>query len=427
VNSRRITSSMFLLAALAMVAPFSVAAGAPAPAGIAATPSVGVATPQAADRSARATIGIGDTKNQVIVHFRDRAAFRSDTAHRMFGQVVDENPDLNSRLLRVPDVSGAIRGLGHNPNVLFAEQNPLGEPAFDPNDPLYYSSQWHLGTWAATHGSNLRGAWDLTAGYKGAKIVIVDTGLDYTHPDFAGKNPTGYNFAENSSNWYDCFGHGTEVTGTAAATTNNGVGVAGVDMWTGIYVAKIYAGCTGNASAWTAAKAISETSAWAGTKVINISSRWLTYSAELDSAVQTARNRNVVVVAAAGNDNMSAAVYPAALSGVLAVAATDKNGARASFSNFGSNDVDVAAPGVGICTKNTGYLGGGYTCVDGTSFASPLVAGIAMLVRSRYPYDDEASIRARITAASYNPELGCWNCYSSSYGFGVVNAYYAAK
>jgi subtilisin family serine protease len=242
VGSRRITGSMFLLAALAMVAPFSVAAGAPELVGnAAATPSGIVATPQAADRSARATIAIGDAQNQVIVHFRDRAAFRSDTAHRTFGQVVDENPDLNSRLLRVPDVLGAITGLDHNPNVLFAERNPVGEPAFDPNDPLYYSSQWHLGTWATTHGSNLRGAWDLTAGYKGAKIVIVDTGLDYTHPDFAGKNPTGYNFAENSTNWYDCFGHGTEVTGTAAATTNNGVGVAGVDMWTGIYVAKIYA------------------------------------------------------------------------------------------------------------------------------------------------------------------------------------------
>jgi thermitase len=391
------------------------------------TPSVGAAVPQAADPSAPAGIAIGDAQNQVVVHFRDRAAFLTDTAHRDVGQVIDENSDMNSKLLRVRDVPGAIRGLQQNPNVLFAEVNSPAQLAQNPNDP-YYPSQWHLGSWGTTHGSNLQGAWDLTTGYKGAKIVIVDTGLDYTHPDLAGKNPTGYNFAEGSYNFWDCNGHGTEVAGTAAAVTNNALGVAGVDGWAGIYVAKIYSGCTGTGTTtWLIAKAISESSAWPGTQVINISTVFYSYSAEVDSAVQTARSRNVVVVAAAGNDNTNVAAYPAALRGVLAVAATDQSGARASFSNWGSNDVDVAAPGVGICTTRTGYLGGGYTCVNGTSFASPLVAGIAMLVRSRYPSDNEASITSRIIAASYNPELGCWKCYSNNYGFGVVNAYYAVR
>lgn len=388
--------------------------------------------PQAADRNARATIAIGDAKNQVIVHFRDRAAFRRDSAHQAVGQVIDQNPVLNSRLLRVPDVAGAIKGLSHNPNVLFVEQNTRGELAFDPNDPKY-SSEWHLGSWESTRGTNVRAAWDLTAGYRGGKIIIVDTGLDYTHPDLAGKNPAGYNFAENSTNWYDCNGHGTEVAGAAAASTNNGRDVAGVDMWAEIYVAKVYPACTKGqeTDVWIVAKGISQSSAWAGAKVMNISSRFVTYSKELDSAVQLARSRNIVVVAAAGNDNSNTAVYPAALSGVLAVAATDRNGRRAVFSNWGSNwgsyNVDVAAPGVGICTTQTAWLGGGSTCVDGTSLASPLVAGIAMLVRSRHPSESESSIRSRIIAASYNPELRCWKCYSNNYGYGVVNAYYAVR
>lgn len=365
--------------------------------------------------------------NQVIVRFKSHDAFRNDTAYLTSGRVLDENPDLNSRLMYVPDVGAARTALLRNPNVLAVEENGVATAQFNPNDPLS-PNQWHLSDWNSGRGSNLRNAWDLTAGYNGARIVIVDTGVDYNHPDLVGKNPLGFNFASNNNDWFDCNGHGTAVAGVSAASTNNRVGVAGADMWAQIYVARITASgdCSGTASFFSMAKAISQTSGWAGTQVINVSFAGYTYSSELDAAVQTARSRGVVVVAAAGNDNTSAPAYPASIVGVLGVGATDQNGNRASFSNFGSPSVDVSAPGVGIVTTRTSAQGGGYVSMNGTSFASPLVAGIALLVRSRYPNASEGTIRAWIQEASFNPQCG-WNCYTNAYGFGVVNAYFAAR
>jgi thermitase len=306
------------------------------------------------------------------------------------------------------------------------EENGVATAQFDPNDPGY-GAQWHLKGWGTHRGSDLRSAWNLTRGSTSARIVIVDTGMDFNHPDLRGKNPLGYNFASNNTDWSDCNGHGTAVAGTAAAVTNNLSGIAGADMLGQLYVARITPSgdCSGSASFFAMAKAISQSSGWSGTRVINVSFTGYTYSAELDAAVQTARSRNVVVVAAAGNDNISTRAYPASLPGVLGVGATDQNGNRASFSNWGAPNVDVTAPGVNIFTTRTGALGGGYTSMNGTSFASPLVAGIAMLVRTRYPGATEGTIRGWIQEASFNPTCG-WNCYTNSYGFGVVNAYWAA-
>lgn len=386
--------------------------------------------------------------NELIVQFRSREAARNDQEHQRLGQVLDETPDLNSKLLRVPDVSRAMEALQRNPNVRLVVENALIGPLYDPNDPWYQNQdQWHLREWNSTHGSNLRNAWNLSAGYRGARIVIVDSGVDPDHADLKGRNPLGWNFYEGNTNWADCLGHGTWVAGTAAAVTNNNAGVAGADMWAGIYVAKVMKACEDDGDVYTLAKAIDEASMWSGTKVMNISlgayrttdgcepDRWCLTPQEItymDSAVQKARGRNVVIIAAAGNQNVKKPHFPAALTGVLGVGATDPYGYRASFSNYGSPNVKVSAPGENICTTSVpsdffGLIIGEYDCVDGTSFSSPLVAGIALLVRSRYPSESEGTIRARIQRGSWNPERRCWNCYSDNYGYGVVDAYWAAR
>lgn len=361
--------------------------------------------------------------NQVIVQFRNQDAFQTDHGHRQVGQVLEENAGLNARLLRVANVPQALDALRRNPNVQSAEANSVASGQFDPND-TYYPYQWHPRSWSAGRGSNLRGAWNLTRGTS-ARIVIVDTGVDWTHPDFAGKYPSGYNFAESNYDWYDCNGHGTAVAGVAAAASNNAQGVAGADMVAPLYVAKIVSGCAGTASYWTMANAIYYSSGWAGTRVINVSFGGASYSAYLNDAVQVARGRNVIVVAAAGNSNTNAASYPAAIAGVVGVGATTQTGSRAAFSNWGSPNVDVSAPGVNILTTRSGYVGGGYAYYNGTSFASPLLAGIAGLTVSRYPTASEGTIRYWLQWGAYNPECG-WNCYTNNYGYGVTDAYWAA-
>jgi subtilisin family serine protease len=201
-----------------------------------------------------------------------------------------------------------------------------------------------------------------------------------------------------------------------------------VDVYGKIYVAKV-AGCDGNTTNYLMGKAIGESAAWAGTKVINVSHRTVTTENLnwIDWGVQTARGRGVVVVASAGNDyGRSARVYPAASAGVLGVAATDRAGNRANFSNIGPYNVDLAAPGVGICTTAMTSQGN-YLCPDGTSFAAPLVAGIAMLVRARYPNDSVDQIEARLKSVSWNPACGKWNCYTNAYGAGIIQANWAVR
>jgi thermitase len=284
---------------------------------------------------------------------------------------------------------------------------------------------WHLREWGYARGTNVRAAWNTQAGSSTARVVVVDTGVEATHPDLKKRLVSGFNFADNNLNWSDCNGHGTAVAGLIGAVTDNQRGVAGIDMRGGIYVARVNVGCSNSWSNAAMASAIATTSAWANTRVINISGGGTFNDPAVARAVALARSRGVVVVAAAGNNNSSVPFFPAANDGVLAVGASTKTAQRASFSNFGWPNVNVAAPGEGICTTAL-IANGRYTCGwNGTSFASPIVAGIAMLVRAQYPAISETTTRAQIEWASWNPERNCWNCYSNNFGFGIVQAYAA--
>ncbi|HWP60966.1 MAG TPA: S8 family serine peptidase [Candidatus Acidoferrales bacterium] len=299
----------------------------------------------------------------------------------------------------------AEASLRKNPKIKSVERNYLAEAARVPNDPGF-SSQWHLQRIAAPAG------WDITTGSPSVTIAVIDTGVDSTHPDLKDKLVPGYNFIQNNTDTDDAEGHGTAVAGAAAAMTDSGIGVAGV-AWANTIMPLRVIDADGYATYADVIEAIIY-AADRGAKVINLSLGGPSYSATLQNAVNYAWNKGAVIVAAAGNESASAPLYPAALNNVVAVSATDKDDNLAWFSNFGSW-IDVAAPGTFIYTTRDG---GGYSSWHGTSFSSPLVAGLAALVFSLNPSFSNAQV-AEILRASADDLGGAG--YDPSFGHGRIN------
>lgn len=238
------------------------------------------------------------------------------------------------------------------------------------NDPAYATYQWGL---PQVHAAE---AWGVTTGLASVRIAVLDTGIDTSHPDLAGKVVATANFT-SSTTLGDVYGHGTHVAGIAAAATNNGIGVAGLGFNSTLQSVKVLGDDGSGYLSWVASGVV-----WAtdhGARVINMSLGTTASSSTLQDAVSYAWSRGVVVVAAAGNNANSTPFYPAAYSNVIAVAATDSADQLATFSNYGSW-VSVAAPGVNIYST---LKAGGYGYKSGTSMASPLVAGLAALEIAR--------------------------------------------
>ena len=235
-------------------------------------------------------------------------------------------------------------------------------------------------------------AWDTARG-DGVVIAILDTGADFTHPDLASKFVSrGRDFVNNDNDASDDHGHGTHVSGIAAAATNNGVGIAGVGFNARLLPVKVLASNGGGDTA-EIAQAIDWASQQSGVKVINLSLGCQCPSpAYLTDAVSRARSRGVVVIAAAGNSASSFPASPASAPGVIGVGATDQYDQRASYSNFGVN-ARLAAPGSNIYST---LRGGGYGNMSGTSMASPNAAGVAALVWSACPACSVGDVEARL-------------------------------
>ncbi|HZH98586.1 MAG TPA: S8 family peptidase, partial [Fimbriimonadaceae bacterium] len=288
--------------------------------------------------------------------------------------------------LSVPQAIAYYRSL---PSVEFAEANYVRKALFRPNDSLY-SQMWPMSK------INIERAWDVAQGAPTVVIAVLDTGVDLTHPDLVGKLVQGTDTIDNDSDPSDTQGHGTHVAGTVAANTNNGIGVAGVGFNCRIMPIRVL-GNSGGSDATVAAGITYAVNN--GAKVINMSLGGPAPSTTLQNSMQFAVSRGVLPVAAAGNDGVTDPGYPAFYDEAIAVAATDQNDARASFSNYG-DWVDVAAPGQGILSTT---LGGGYGMNSGTSMACPHVAGHAGLL---YAYmganATPASVRAQIENTADN-------------------------
>jgi thermitase len=208
-------------------------------------------------------------------------------------------------------------------------------------------------------------------------IAIVDTGVQYDHPDLSGKVYLGYNFVDGNWDPYDLNGHGTHCAGIAAAVTDNGIGIAGMAPNASILAVKVL-DANGSGTLDNVASGI-EYAADAGANVISLSLGGPSGSTTLQNAVDYAWNKGAVLVAAAGNNGSSAPTYPAYYSNVISVAATDSNDNKPSWSNYGSW-VDVAAPGVNIYST---YPTNRYAYLSGTSMATPHVSGLAALLAAQ--------------------------------------------
>jgi subtilisin family serine protease len=269
-----------------------------------------------------------------------------------------------------------------------------------PND-TNYSSLYGMGKIAAPE------AWEINTGSTDIIVAVIDTGIDYTHPDLAanmwinsGEKPGngidddgngytddvyGYDFYNNDPDPYDDNEHGTHCAGTIGAVGNNSQGVVGVS-WNVSLMGLKFLGASGSGNTFDAIRAI-DYAIDNGARVINASFGGAGYDPALEDAVQRAADEEVLFVAAAGNEgtnNDTSPSYPASfpVNYLLSVAATDGTDSLTWFSNYGSTSVDVAAPGSAI--RST-VPGGGYQSFSGTSMATPHVAGLAALLLAENP------------------------------------------
>ena len=317
------------------------------------------------------------------------------------------------------------------PDVVYAEPNgPVHALGLaDPND-TSFAAQWGFAAANAVGGwSVYPGSYSATGG---AMLAVVDTGVQADHEDLVGRVRTDlgasclHSLPCATGPAADDDGHGTHVGGIAGAETNNGIGVAGVAFSSPILPVKVL-DATGTGSEADVANGI----VWAaqkGAKVINLSLGG-DYSQTVCDAVSSAeRNYGALVVAAAGNEAQSTPEAPAACAGAIGVAATDSTDAPASFSNYGSPDVFVSAPGVAV--YSTLWLDT-YDFLSGTSMAAPFVAGVAALRFGEYPASTPAEVR-RVLAASaekigagsygtdpYNTCVGC--TWDPHFGYGRID------
>jgi thermitase len=274
-----------------------------------------------------------------------------------------------------------------------------------PNDP-YWSLQWGPQKIQADQ------AWDTTVGSSSVLVAIVDTGIDYTHPDIAPNYALGgYDWVNNDTDPMDDNGHGTHCAGIIAAAINNNIGIAGLAQ------VRVMAEKGLDSSGWGTedwlANAIVH-AVDAGAKIISMS--WGGYgdSQLIYDAITYAYDAGVLLVAAAGNDATNMKLYPAGYKEVIAVAATDESDQPAWFSNYG-DWIDLAAPGVDIYST----VPWGYASMSGTSMACPHVSGVAALVWSLYP--DKARDWVREWLKYTADDLGDPG-YDVRYGYGRVNA-----
>lgn len=304
------------------------------------------------------------------------------------------------------DVQKVIGSLNKNLLVEYSELDYIAQAFEVPNDPIY-PEQWGLRTIDAN------GAWERTKGSSQVDIAIIDTGVDYNHPDLKGKLVASVNCTVSSCPVFfgsDPYGHGTHVAGIAAGNTNNGIGIAGVSWEGRIMSVKVLDDSGRGYYSWVANGII-----WAadnGAEIINLSLGGSYPSRTLENAIDYAWSRGVLVVAAAGNNNTSAPSYPAYYQNSLAVAATSEADQKAEFSNWGLW-VDVAAPGESIVSTYKGD----YAYLSGTSMSTPFVSGVAALVLSSNPSFSNKQLRQKIEASSQ--EIQGTGTY---WRFGRINA-----
>ncbi|MDX9884115.1 S8 family serine peptidase [Thauera sp.] len=321
------------------------------------------------------------------------------------GKQVGKIDGINVRVIQLPPQASekAVAALlKNNKHLKFAERDMLVKPSTT-NDP-YYANGWHLPKIGTPT------AWQTSSG-RNVVIAILDSGVDPDHPDLASKLVPGWNTYNNNADTADVYGHGTKVAGAAAALTNNGIGVAAVASDAQVMPMRV----TGT-DGWASYSAIASALTWAadrGARVANLSFYGVETSSSARSAAQYMKNKGGLVVTSAGNYGVEETIAPSDT--MITVSATDSNDNKASWSSFGSF-VDVAAPGTSIYST---VNGGGYGAVSGTSFSSPITAGVVALMMSANPALSPADLEKALYSSAI--DLGAAG-FDKYFGNGRVDA-----
>lgn len=343
------------------------------------------------------SIGAQQERVRILVG-SDRPVVLSGAIH------VRDIPQIQIQIISVPkdQVENMLKQLRES--TRFAEVDRIIAPQLTPNDP-YYANQWHLPKISAPS------AWDITTG--NVTIAICDTGCDPTHPDL--RYVPGWNFYDDNSDTHDVYGHGTAVAGAAAAIGNNGIGDASVAWGCSIMPLRV-SDINGNAYLSTIAESIT----WAadhGARVANVS-YLVSDSSTVSAAGGYLNSLGGVLTVSSGNYSTfdSTPDDP----NMLVVGATDSTDTVTSWSNRGNN-LDLVAPGqnVGTTTMNGSYGSG-----SGTSFSSPIVAGVAALMISINPNLTANQITDILHQSADDLEAAGWDTDS---GYGRVNALRAVE
>lgn len=369
----------------------------------------------------------GQTKAQAREEFREgEAVIQFETKEAMTNWLA-ENPKFqvlkqyqNLCLVQHENrrTQDLLTELNNTPGVLSVEPNYYYEKQGDvtplnlqdgvhPDDEFFTEYQWNLSMIGLEQG------WEIDSGQENVLIAVLDTGVDREHQDLSERLRAGFNAFDESDNVQDEHGHGTHVIGILGAVTNNRTGIAGVTWNNSILPIKVL-DSEGAGSLYEVAAGI----VWAtdqGARVINLSLGDAHNSQVLYQAVRYAFERDVVLVAAAGNDNVSQPMYPAGYDEVLAVSAVNNQREKAIFSNFGPH-IDVAAPGEHIPST---FPANQYVYMSGTSMACPHVAGLAALIRSVQPTLSNTQVMdiLRSSTVDLGPEGR-----DQYYGYGLIDS-----
>lgn len=355
------------------------------------------------------TASAAASTDRIVVGIQGGAASRSAVARQVSGDArvtvggVVEGVNALTMTVDASATADITRRLEARPDVSWVEPDFQAHSTWYPGDPQL-PSQWalaKLGAWQS---------WETARG-SGVRVAVVDTGVDYLHPDLAGRVDQGWDFVDNDANPMDEMGHGTHVAGIVAAAAGNGVGGSGFAPAARVFAVRALDRDGSGYYSWIASAIVY--SADQGAQVINLSLGGNEDAHVLEEAVGYATAHGALVTCASGNDGAAKIGYPARYQGCFSVGASTSSDTIASFSNRGRG-LDVVAPGANILSST---MGGGYEAWDGTSMATPVVSGVAALLVSQGR--SERSIEQLLRSTSRDLGAAGWD---STYGAGRVDA-----